>query len=122
MIVGIPLQPLQFNAVSIMSTSLNMHSNSAKLDIALGKYRVKGSNNGSMYINSYTIRQQELINVTAPVNMRPAIEFSAKHNIKPHLKLYNLEDLPRMFDIMVSFSHTPYSARILTLSSMKTKL
>ena len=33
MVVGIPLQPLQFNA----------------LDIAIGRYRIKGSNNGSKY-------------------------------------------------------------------------
>jgi len=33
MIVGIPRQPLEFNA----------------MDIALGRYRVKGSNNGSKY-------------------------------------------------------------------------
>lgn len=32
--------------------------------------------------------------------MRPAIEFSAKHNIKPHLSTYKLEDLPKMVEIM----------------------
>ncbi|ORY04288.1 chaperonin 10-like protein, partial [Clohesyomyces aquaticus] len=68
MIVGIPRQPLELNA----------------LDIALGRYRVKGSNNGTCY------------------NMRPAIEFSAKHNIKPHLTQYKLEDLPKMIDLMNS--------------------
>ena len=46
----------------------------------------------------------------APVNMRPAIEFSAKHNIKPHLKLFSLDDLPKMVDIMVSL-HVTYSLR-----------
>ncbi|KAF2195364.1 GroES-like protein [Zopfia rhizophila CBS 207.26] len=66
MIVGIPREPLQLNA----------------LDIALGRYRVKGSNNGTCY------------------NMRPAIEFSAKHNIKPHLTLYKLEELPKMVELM----------------------
>ncbi|KAF2478035.1 GroES-like protein [Lindgomyces ingoldianus] len=68
MIVGIPRQPLELNA----------------LDIALGRYRVKGSNNGTCY------------------NMRPAIEFSAKHNIKPHLTLYKLEELPKMIDLMAT--------------------
>ncbi|KAF2661712.1 GroES-like protein [Lophiostoma macrostomum CBS 122681] len=68
MVVGIPRQPLTLNA----------------LDIALGRYRVKGSNNGTCY------------------NMRPAIEFSAKHNIKPHLSTYPLEDVPKMVELMNS--------------------
>ncbi|KAF2115234.1 chaperonin 10-like protein [Lophiotrema nucula] len=68
MVVGIPRQPLELNA----------------LDIALGRYKVKGSNNGTCY------------------NMRPAIEFSAKHNIKPHLTTYELEELPKMIEIMNS--------------------
>jgi propanol-preferring alcohol dehydrogenase len=33
-------------------------------------------------------------------NMRPAIEFSAKHNIKPHLTFFKLEQLPEMIEIM----------------------
>ena len=36
--------------------------------------------------------------------MRPAIEFSAKHNIQPHLSTYKLEELPKMIDLMVSYS------------------
>lgn len=35
--------------------------------------------------------------------MRPAIEFSAKHNIKPHLTTYKLEDVPKMIELMVCF-------------------
>ncbi|KAH7119019.1 chaperonin 10-like protein [Dendryphion nanum] len=66
MVVGIPRQPLELNA----------------LDIALGRYRVKGSNNGTCY------------------NMRPAIEFSAKHNIQPHLTTYKLEEVPKMVELM----------------------
>jgi propanol-preferring alcohol dehydrogenase len=69
MVVGIPQKPLEFNA----------------LDIALKRYRIKGSNNGMCY------------------NMRPAIEFSAKHGIKPHLTYFKLEQLPEMIEIMVSF-------------------
>ncbi|KAB5571859.1 chaperonin 10-like protein [Coniochaeta sp. 2T2.1] len=65
-VVGIPQQPLTLNA----------------LDIAMGRYRVIGSNNGTNY------------------NMRPCIEFSAKHNIKPHLTLYKLEELPKMIELM----------------------
>ena len=53
-------------------------------DISLSKFKVKGSNNGT------------------PANMRPAIEFSSKHNIKPHLTLYSLEELPKMMELMVS--------------------
>jgi len=66
MVVGIPLQPLTFTA----------------LDIALGRYKVKGSNNGVSH------------------NMRPAIEFSAKHGIKPHVTNFKLEQLPEMMEIM----------------------
>lgn len=68
MVVGIPREPLQLNA----------------LDIALGRYRVKGSNNGTCY------------------NMRAAIEFSAKHNIQPHQTLYKLEEVPKMIELMNS--------------------
>ncbi|KAH7091096.1 chaperonin 10-like protein [Paraphoma chrysanthemicola] len=66
MVVGIPRQPLEFNG----------------LDIALGRYKVKGSNNGTCY------------------NMKPAIDFSAKHNIKPHLSTYKLEEVPKMVELM----------------------
>ncbi|KAF2835864.1 alcohol dehydrogenase, partial [Patellaria atrata CBS 101060] len=66
MAVGIPRQPLTFNG----------------MDIAMGRFRLMGSNNGT------------------PANMRPAIEFSAKHGVKPHLTTYVLEDLPKMIDIM----------------------
>lgn len=68
MVVGIPQQPLEFNA----------------LDISLGRFRIKASNNGT------------------PNNMGPAIEFSHKHNIKPHITYYKLEQLPEMIEIMVS--------------------
>ena len=66
MVVGIPRQPLSFNA----------------MDIAMGRFRIKGSNNGTNY------------------NLRPCIEFSAKHNIKPHITTYTLEDLPQMIKMM----------------------
>lgn len=66
MIVGIPQKPLELNA----------------LDIALGRYRVKGSNNGT------------------PNNMKAAIDFSAKHNIKPHTTIYSLEEVPQMIELM----------------------
>ena len=32
--------------------------------------------------------------------MKEAIEFSAKHNIKPHMKAFKLEDVPHMIDLM----------------------
>ncbi|KAL6707559.1 hypothetical protein ACN47E_003908 [Coniothyrium glycines] len=66
MVVGIPRQPIEFNA----------------LDIALGRYRVKGSNNGTCY------------------NMKSAIEFSSKHDIKPHLTAFKLEEVPQMIELM----------------------
>ncbi|KAF2273931.1 GroES-like protein [Westerdykella ornata] len=68
MVVGIPQQPLELNA----------------FDIALNRYKVRGSSNGTCY------------------NMKPAIEFSAKHNIKPHLTTYKLEDVPKMMELMKS--------------------
>ncbi|KAF2747057.1 alcohol dehydrogenase [Sporormia fimetaria CBS 119925] len=68
MVVGIPQQPLQFTA----------------FDLALNRFKVMGSNNGTCN------------------NMRPAIEFSAKHNIKPHLTTYKLEEVPKMIELMTS--------------------
>jgi len=38
--------------------------------------------------------------MTACYNLKPAIEFSAKHNIKPHMTTYKLEDLPKMIELM----------------------
>uniref|UniRef100_A0A8H7TI45 Enoyl reductase (ER) domain-containing protein n=1 Tax=Bionectria ochroleuca TaxID=29856 RepID=A0A8H7TI45_BIOOC len=62
MVVGIPAEPIELNAY----------------DIALGKFRVMGSNNGTGY------------------NMRAAIEFSAKHNIFSRLEYFTLDELPLM--------------------------
>jgi propanol-preferring alcohol dehydrogenase len=62
MAVGIPKEPLEINAY----------------DIALGRYRVMGSNNGTCY------------------NMPDAINFSAKHNVLSKIEYYPLEDLPIM--------------------------
>lgn len=53
-------------------------------DLALCRYRVMGSNNGQCY------------------NMRPAIEFSAKHKITSSIEYFPLEDLPIMVEKMVS--------------------
>lgn len=68
MVVGIPSEPLQINA----------------FDIALGRYRVMGSNNGTCH------------------NMRPAIEFSAEHGIVSRIEYFPLEDLPKMVEKMQS--------------------
>jgi propanol-preferring alcohol dehydrogenase len=32
--------------------------------------------------------------------MREAIEFSAKHNIKPHMTAFKLEEVPKMVELM----------------------
>jgi D-arabinose 1-dehydrogenase-like Zn-dependent alcohol dehydrogenase len=32
--------------------------------------------------------------------MKEAIEFSAKHNIKPHLTTYKLEEVPKMVELI----------------------
>lgn len=71
-----------------------------QLDIALGRYTVKGSNNGSKSRTPFD-RWIRLIGGTACYNMRPCIEFSAKNNIHPHITYYKIEELPKMIDIMV---------------------
>ena len=50
--------------------------------IAMQKFRVMGANNGTGY------------------NMRPAIEFSAKHNIMPACTYFKLEQVPDMIELM----------------------
>jgi len=40
--------------------------------------------------------------IIACYNMKEAIEFSAKHNIKPHMSTYRLEDVPKMVELMTS--------------------
>lgn len=53
------------------------------LDILLGKYRIQGSSSGT------------------PDRLRAAIEFSHKHSIKPHLRVFHsLDDIHEMIDIM----------------------
>jgi propanol-preferring alcohol dehydrogenase len=32
--------------------------------------------------------------------MKPAIDFSAKHNIMPHMSTYKLEEVPKMIELM----------------------
>ena len=32
--------------------------------------------------------------------MREAVEFSAKHNITPHMTTFKLEEVPKMVDLM----------------------
>lgn len=54
------------------------------LEVALGKYRIAGANN------------------SIPQNMAPCIEFSAKHNIKPHCTFYKLDQIQEMIDTMHS--------------------
>lgn len=51
-------------------------------DLALNKYKVMGSNNGHCH------------------NMRPAIEFSAKHNIVSKVEYFTIEELPKMVEKM----------------------
>jgi len=33
-------------------------------------------------------------------NMREAVEFSAKHNITPHMTTFKLEEVPKMVELM----------------------
>lgn len=66
MVVGIPKEPLEING----------------FDIAMGRYRVLGANNGHSH------------------NLKPAIEFSAKHNITSKVEYFALQDLPLMVEKM----------------------
>ncbi|KAH8684755.1 hypothetical protein BGZ60DRAFT_366107 [Tricladium varicosporioides] len=66
MIVGIPQKGVTVNA----------------LEVALGRFRVKGASN------------------SVPQKMGPCIEFSAKHNIKPHVTFYKLDQIQEMIDTM----------------------
>jgi propanol-preferring alcohol dehydrogenase len=68
MVVGVTKEPLEFSS----------------LDIAMGRYILKGACNGTCY------------------NMAPCIEFSAKNNIKPYVEYYSIEDLPLMVEKMQS--------------------
>ena len=52
------------------------------LDVALGKFRVGAASN------------------SIPQKMGPCIEFSAKHNIKPHVTFYQLDQIQEMIDIL----------------------
>jgi propanol-preferring alcohol dehydrogenase len=52
------------------------------LEVALGKYRVGAASN------------------SVPQNMGPCIEFSAKHNIKPHVTFYKLDQINEMIETM----------------------
>jgi len=52
------------------------------LEIALGKYRVGGASN------------------SIPQKMGPCIDFSAKHNIRPHVTFYKLDQIQEMIDLM----------------------
>jgi propanol-preferring alcohol dehydrogenase len=66
MIVGIPQKGVTLNA----------------LDVALGKYRVKGASN------------------SVPQNMGPCIEFSAEKGIRPHVSFHKLEQINEMIETM----------------------
>jgi propanol-preferring alcohol dehydrogenase len=48
---------------------------------------------------SYKVELQ-LTRILACYNMKPAIEFSAKHNIMPHMSTYKLEEVPKMIELM----------------------
>jgi propanol-preferring alcohol dehydrogenase len=54
------------------------------LEVALGKFRVGGASN------------------SIPQKMRPCIEFSAKHGIKPHVTFYKLDQIQEMIDTMLA--------------------
>lgn len=66
MVVGVPHEPLTFDAFSII----------------FRRFIIKGACIGTCY------------------NFKPCLEFSAKHNIKPSIEFFSLEDVPKMMDTM----------------------
>ena len=72
MAVGIPPQDIELSV----------------FDIALGKYKVMGANNGHCH------------------NTRPCIEFSAKHGIISKIEYFSLEELPEMVKRMQNHTST----------------
>lgn len=66
MCVGIPAQPIELNV----------------FDIALGRFKVMGANNGHCH------------------NTKPAVDFSTKHNIVSKTEYFKLEELPLMVEKM----------------------
>jgi len=66
MVVGIPLKPLTFRGV----------------DVSLGRFRIKGSNNGTRKI------------------LEQCIAFSHKHGIVPHVEYYRLDQINEMVELM----------------------
>jgi len=66
MCVGIPNEPLTYMA----------------MDVAMNKYRIGGSNNGT------------------PQMMGPCIDFSTKHDISPHVTYYKIEQVNEMVGLM----------------------
>jgi hypothetical protein len=67
-------------------------------DLSIGRYKLGVANNGT------------------PTLMKPCIEFSAKHNIKPDLTIFKLEQLQEMIDLMVRTQASP-ARRLLTNDS-----
>ncbi|CAG8972567.1 hypothetical protein HYALB_00011417 [Hymenoscyphus albidus] len=68
MVVGIPRLGIHLNA----------------MDIAMGRFRIKGASN------------------SIPQKMGPCINFSAKHNIKPRVTFHKLDQINEMIDAMRS--------------------
>lgn len=66
MVVGIPLRPLSFQGI----------------DVSLGKYRIKGSNNGTRKV------------------LERCVAFSHAHGIAPHVEFYKLDQIEEMIGIM----------------------
>jgi propanol-preferring alcohol dehydrogenase len=66
MVVGIPAQPITFQGI----------------ELSLGKFRIKGSNNGN------------------PKILKECIDFSHKHGIVPHVEYHKLEQINEMVDKM----------------------
>lgn len=86
MCVGIPNEPLSYMA----------------MDVAMNKYRIGGSNNGTPqmlgpFLGMFFVFLLELFRVELTL-MR--IEFTAKHGISPHVSYYKIEQINEMIDSM----------------------
>jgi propanol-preferring alcohol dehydrogenase len=52
------------------------------MDMSLGQFRARGASNA------------------VPQQLKPCIEFSAKHNIKPHVSYFKIDQIQEMIDKM----------------------
>ncbi|PGH23259.1 hypothetical protein AJ80_02675 [Polytolypa hystricis UAMH7299] len=73
---------LRINGVMVAVGIPNSPLSFQPMDVAMGKFRIVGASNGT------------------PQQVKPCIEFSAKHGIKPHVSYYKIDQINEMIDIL----------------------